>query len=180
MLLLDGSNQEISAAGVLNYLKFDEYTVDLAPYLASDQIIQYKIADRYLHELVYPDLTQRWERKNRKALLAEAHGRLSAPLYNLAFVAMALAAVIGGPFSRLGYIPRIMSVSAAAAGARLLGIAVLAASTGSVWVNVLQYLIPIAATLWGFGELFRWPANRWLATLGQRPSRPALAAGAAA
>ena len=180
MLLLDGSNQEISAAGVLNYLKFDEYTVDLAPYLASDQIIQYKIADRYLHELVYPDLTQKWERKNRKALLAEAHGRLSAPLYNLAFVAMALAAVIGGPFSRLGYIPRIMSVSAAAAGTRLLGIAVLAASSGSVWVNLLQYLIPVLATLWGFGELFRWPANRWLARLGNKPPHAALAAGAAA
>ena len=33
LVLRDGSNQEFSAAGVLNYLKFDEYTVDLAPYL---------------------------------------------------------------------------------------------------------------------------------------------------
>ena len=179
LVLRDGSNQEFSATGVLNYLKFDEYTVDLAPYLASDEINQYKIADRYLHELVFPDLTQKWERKNRKALLAEAHGRLSAPLYNIAFVAMALAAVIGGPFSRLGYIPRIMAVSASAAGARLLGIAILAASTGNVWVNVLQYLIPVACALWAFGELFRWPVNRMLPRFSPKPPRAALAGAAA-
>jgi len=179
LILRDGSNQEFSKAGVLNYLKFDEYTVDLSQYLASDEIIQYKIADRYLHELLYPDLTQKWERKNRKALIAEAHGRLSAPLYNIAFVAMALAAVIGGPFSRLGYIPRIMGVAASAAGARLLGIGVLAASTGSVWVNILQYLIPIACTLWAFGELFRWPVSRLLPSFGKRPAQTAFAGAAA-
>ena len=181
LVLRDGSNQEFSAAGVLNYLKFDEYTVDLASYLSSDEIIQYKIADRYLHELLYPDLTQRWERKNRKALLAEAHGRLSAPLYNLAFVAMALAAVIGGPFSRLGYIPRIMAVSASAAAARLLGIAVMAASTGSVWINVLQYVIPTLCALWAFGELCGWPIKRppGLPRFGGRPPRPSLAGAAA-
>ena len=178
LLLIDGSNQEFSAAGVLDYTKFDEYTFELAPYLSNNDIIQYKIADRYLHELLFPDLTQKWEKKNRKALLAEAHGRLSAPLYNLAFVAMALAAVIGGPFSRLGYVRRIMVVSAAA-GARLLGIAVLAASTGAVWINLLQYLIPIAATLWAMGELFRWPLNRRLAALGARRPRAVLAEAAA-
>jgi lipopolysaccharide export system permease protein len=179
LILRDGSNQEFSKAGVLNYLKFDEYTVDLSQYLASDEIIQYKIADRYLHELLYPDLTQKWERKNRKALIAEAHGRLSSPLYNIAFVAMALAAVIGGPFSRLGYIPRIMGVAASAAGARLLGIGVLAASTGSVWVNILQYLIPLACALWAFGELFRWPVNRLLPSFGRRPPQTAFAGAAA-
>jgi len=92
---------------------------------------------------------------------------------------MALAAVIGGPFSRLGYVRRIMVVSAAAAGARLLGIAVLAASTGAVWINLLQYLIPIAATLWAMGELFRWPLNRRLAALGARRPRAVLAEAAA-
>ncbi len=179
LILRDGSNQEFSSTGVLNYLKFDEYTVDLAPYLASDQLIQYKIADRYLHELLFPDLTQKWERKNRKALLAEAHGRLSAPLYNIAFVAMALAAVIGGPFSRLGYIPRIMAVSAAAAAARLLGIAMLAASSGAPALNILQYAVPVLAALWGFGELFRWPSSRLIARIGARPPRRALAGAAA-
>ncbi len=175
LILRDGSNQEFSSTGVLNYLKFDEYTVDLAPYLASDEVNQYKIADRYLHELMFPDLTQKWEQKNRKALLAEAHGRLSAPLYNIAFVAMALAAVIGGSFSRLGYVRRIMAVSAAAAAVRLLGIAVLAASSGTPTLNVLQYLIPILAALWAFGELFRWPVNRMIFRTGAKPPRAALA-----
>ena len=100
--------------GVLNFVKFEEYTFDLSSFMSSDVIVRYKIADRYLHELFFPDLTQDWERKNRKAMLAEGNARLSAPLYNIAFMAMALAAVIGGPFSRLGYGRQIVTVASAA------------------------------------------------------------------
>ena len=80
---------EIGASAGLN-LAFDEYVFDLAPYVNTQQTLHYKISDRYLHELLFPDLTQTWEQHERKAMLAEAHARLSAPLYNLAFMAMVL------------------------------------------------------------------------------------------
>ena len=127
LILRDGSSQEFSSAGVLNFVKFGEYTFDLSSFLSSNSLIRYKIADRYLHELLFPDFTQAWERKSRSAMLAEASSRLSAPLYNIAFMAMALAAVIGGPFSRLGYGRQIIAVAAAAVVVRLLGFAALAA-----------------------------------------------------
>ena len=173
LLMREGSSQAFSAAGVLNYLKFDEYIFDLSPFISTEDIIHYKIADRYLHELLFPDLTQQWEQHNRKKMLAEAHARLAAPLYNLTFMAMALAAVIGGAFSRLGYGRRILIVCAAAAVVRILGIGAQAACAGQPALNVIQYAIPIGAAWWAFAVLFRQRASRFSVRRLARP-RPAL------
>ncbi len=173
LLMREGSSQAFSAAGVLNYLKFDEYIFDLTPFISNEKIVHYKIADRYLHELLFPDLTQEWERQNRKKMLAEAHARLATPLYNLTFMAMALAAVIGGAFSRLGYGRRILIVCAAAALVRILGIGAQAACAGQPVLNVIQYAIPIGAAWWAFAVLFRERASRFSVRRLARPT-PAL------
>ena len=162
LVMWDGSNQEFSPSGVLNYLKFEEYTFDLKGFLSTDELINYKISDRYLHELLFPDLQQDWERQNRVKMIAEAHNRLSAPLYNIAFMAMALAAVIGGPFSRLGYGRRILLVGAGAAAVRILGFGAQAACESNVWFNLIQYALPLGAAAWAFHELFRQPVARFV------------------
>jgi lipopolysaccharide export system permease protein len=171
LIMRDGSSQEFNAHGVLNYLKFDEYTFPLSSFLSTDELIHYKIPDRYLHELLFPDLTQIWERQNRVAMLAEANERLASPLYNIAFMAMAMAAVIGGSFSRLGYGRRIVAVGAAALVARILGFAALAASNENVWLNLLQYMVPLGAAWWGFRQLFRQPVSRFVPLAPAGPSR---------
>jgi lipopolysaccharide export system permease protein len=178
LILRDGSSQQFSKAGVLNFAKWGEYTFPLSDFTSSNFLVRYKIADRYLHELLYPDLTQDWERHNRKAMLAEANGRLASPLYNIAFMAMALAAVIGGPFSRLGYGRQIVLVSGAAVLARLLGFGALAACAGTPWLNVIQYLIPLTPTAWAFGQLFRWPIRGFL-SLSPNLRRRSMAGAAA-
>lgn len=167
LVMQEGSSQSFSPAGVLNYLKFEEYIFDLTPFMSDDSLIHFKIADRYLHELLFPDLTQAWEQKNRKKMLAEAHARLATPLYNITFMAMALSAVIGGAFSRLGYGRRILIACAAAAVVRILGFGAQAACAGTPWLNLIQYLIPIGAAWWAFAILFRQRARRW-----SRPRRP--------
>jgi lipopolysaccharide export system permease protein len=163
LVMRDGSEQAYGKDGVLDYLSFSEYSFDLSQFLSKSELVRYKISDRFLHELVFPDLTQTWERQQRKAMLAEANARLSAPLYNIAFMAMAVAAVIGGSFSRMGYGQRIVAVSAAAAIARIAGFAVQALSVSSVWLNVVQYLIPIVAAAWAFRVIFRQRVNRFVA-----------------
>lgn len=179
LVMRHGSTQEFSDKGVLNYLSFDEYALDLRPYLTTRDTLRYKASDRYLHELFFPDLKQEFERKNRDRMLAEGHSRLSSPLYNIAFMAMALAAVIGSGFSRLGYARRMAAVGALAAAVRIIGFAVQAACEDSVWLNVMQYLIPIAAGAWGFSKLFRRVERRsglrdWLPFMGRdKPMRPA-------
>jgi lipopolysaccharide export system permease protein len=159
IIMKHGSNQSLSRTGGLNYVVFDEYTFQLAPYLPKGETVHYKASDRYLHELFYPDLTQVWERQNRLKLYAEGHARLAEPLYNIALVTLALAAVLGGGFSRLGYGKRILTAIAVAAVTRIAGFGMLAVADDQIWLNALQYAVPLAAIAWGLGQVFHKPAR---------------------
>jgi lipopolysaccharide export system permease protein len=153
LIMRHGSSQELTAGGVLNFLSFDEYALDLSPFLAKDEI-HFKTSDRFLHELVSPDLSQPWERQYRTKMLSEANARLASPIYNIAFMALAVAAVIAGPFSRFGYHSRITTAAAIAVGARILGFAVQAVAIHAVWLNLMQYLVPIGLTALALRSLF--------------------------
>ena len=177
LIMRNGSTQEFSQKGVLNYLTFDEYVFDLSALTDSAEMVHYKASDRYPHELFFPDLTQPWEQKNRKSLLAEGNARISSPLYNIAFMAMALAAIIGGGFSRLGYGRRIAVMAALAALTRILGFVVQAACEGAVWLNVLQYGVPLIALAFALRSIFTTQQSR-----ARKPARARAArlSGAAA
>ena len=155
LVMKEGSNQAFDKNGVLTHLAFDEYVFDLAPYVNTQQTLHYKISDRYLHELFFPDLTQDWEKQNRKKMLAEAHYRLSSPLYSLTFMALALLAVIGGSFSRMGYGRRIIAASGAAVVIRVVGVGAQAAADSAPLLNILQYATPLAPLLICLWLLFR-------------------------
>ena len=168
LIMRHGSSQEFSSAGVLNFLSFDEYSLDLSAFLKQDEAVHFKTSDRYLHELAFPDLTQAWEQQYQGKLMAEAHSRIASPLYNIAFMAIALAAVIGGPFSRLGYSSRIATAAGAAALARITGFTVQALAIHTSWLNLLQYLVPLGVTALALGLVFKGGIRR----AGRR--RPAL------
>ena len=170
LIMRQGSNQELSSEGVLNFLKFDEYIFNLAPFMNTYELVHYKISDRYMHELMFPDLQQEWEQRNRVKMIAEFHSRLSSPLYNLAFMAMALNAVIGGAFSRLGYGRRIAMIAGVVAFVRILGFAVQAACDDNAALNVVQYAVPLIATWWALAQVFRQKSSRsgGLRLLGSR------------
>jgi lipopolysaccharide export system permease protein len=160
LVLTNGSNQQLSSRGVLNYLTFRSYTFDLSPLANTEELIHYKPSDRYMHELFFPDLQQDWERRNRLSMLSEGHSRLATPLYNIAFMALALWAILGGGFSRLGYGRRIAAMGATAAVIRILGFQVEAASEDSAWLNILQYAVPLGATWFALAGIFRKPVAR--------------------
>jgi lipopolysaccharide export system permease protein len=162
LLLHDESTQRFSPRGVLNFLTTPEYPFELSQLNDPDELIHYKSSDRYMHELFYPDLQQAWEKRNRKSLLAEGNGRIATPLYNIAFMAMALSAIIGGSFSRLGYGRRIAIVSATAVFVRILGFVAQSAADSAVWMNVLQYLIPILTTVFALRSVFRQRVSRFI------------------
>jgi lipopolysaccharide export system permease protein len=175
LILHNGSTQEFSPRGVLNYLTYNEYPFELSTLNDTDEMVHYKPSDRYLHELFFPDLQQDWEKHNRKSLLAEGHSRITSPLYNIAFMAMALSAIIGGGFSRLGYGRRIAVMGAIAAFVRILGFVAQAACDDNVWLNILQYLIPLAATGFALRGVFRQRVSRFI-DIQRRPARIAAAA----
>jgi lipopolysaccharide export system permease protein len=162
LIMRHGSNQQLSKTGVLNYLAFDEYIFDLSPFLPKTEAVHYKASDRYLHELFQPDLSQTWEKQNKRKLFAEGHARLAEPLYNLALVSLALSAVLGGGFSRMGYGKRIATAAAAAALVRILGVGVQAVCDDNVWLNVLQYAVPLAAVMWAMSRIFHQKVRRFV------------------
>jgi lipopolysaccharide export system permease protein len=178
LIMRHGSQQALSRSGVLNYGAWEEDIFDLSPYLPKGEVVRYKASDRYLHELFLPDLTQPWEQQNELKLYAEGHARLAEPLYNLALVSLALSAVLGGGFSRMGYGKRIMTAAALAAVTRIAGVGVQAACDDDAWLNVLQYLVPLGATAWAMSRVFRQKTGRYIA-LGGRPIGFAPAARAA-
>lgn len=177
LIMRHGSNQQFSRQGVLQYTSFDEYTFDLSNLSHTDELVHYKIADRYPHELFFPDLTQDWEQRNKGKLLAEGHSRLAGPLYSIALMTMALAAVLGGSFSRMGYGKRMAAVGAAAAVVRIVGFGVQAACEDSAWLNVLQYVVPLAAMGWGLSQIFRQKVSKRSAAKPAKAS-PALTGAA--
>ncbi|WP_309643448.1 LPS export ABC transporter permease LptF [Phenylobacterium sp.] len=179
LVMQKGSNQEFSDTGVLNFLSFDEYIFDLSPFMATGELIHYKPSDRYLHELLFPDLQQSWEQRNRLKLLAEGHNRLASPLYNIALMAMALSAIVGGGFSRMGYGRRIAIIGAAAVTVRILGFVAQAGAESEAWLNVVQYLIPVAAGGFALRDIFRQKVSRFI-DMQLKPSRISRRAGAAA
>lgn len=168
LIMRKGSNQAYDAKGVLNHLSWDEYVFELAPFVSQEEVLHYKIPDRFLHELMFPDLTQPWEQQNRKKMLAEAHYRLSSALYNLTLMALALTAVLGGSFSRTGYGRRIATAAGIAAVVRLLGFAAQSAASSAPALNVLQYLVPLVPLGFAAAQLYR-------SSLPNPPRGPAVA-----
>jgi lipopolysaccharide export system permease protein len=86
-----------------------------------------------------PSLTPRI----RNAFLAEAHNRLSQPLYCLAFAMIALAAILRGRRQRGALALRLTMASLAAAAVRIAGFGVAGPASNHPAMTILFYLIPL-------------------------------------
>jgi lipopolysaccharide export system permease protein len=167
LVMRDGSREAFANNGALDYLKFDENTLDLTPYTNTSDTVAYKPSDLYMHELFFPDPAVQLKKSLRRKMLAEAHARLSSPLYVPTFVMFAILAVIGGAFSRMGYGRQIAFAAAAALCVRLAGALIQAACENTPWLNVLQYAVPLVPGWWAASRLFRGPL------VGAKPGRGA-------
>lgn len=155
LTLVNGSWQRYSSRGVLEYLSFGRQVVSLAPYSEVTDRVRYKPSDLYLTQLFNPSPQDLERVGSAGELMAEGHSRLSAPLYALMAMAMALSAIIGGQFSRTGYGLRIAKAAGVFLIVRIAGYGVVAASAWNSWLNVFQYLLPIIATAVALRLLFR-------------------------
>ena len=175
ILMHNATSQTLSDDGQLSFLTFEDSPFDL-PMQVQTNTTNSKPSDRYMSELLHPAASDEWGRKNRKAMLAEFHGRIAGPLYTLAFMAFSISAILGGGFSRLGYTRRVAALSAVAIATRILGFVVQEAAGHTPALNLLQYLIPLAGLffalgpyVWGPHFRFPWPT---------RPAKTALAGAA--
>lgn len=155
LTMIDGSWQKYSSRGVLETLSFDRYDFPLGQFSAVTEQIRYKPADLYLRQLLNPTPRVLETASARNELLAEAHARIAAPLYALVAAAFALVAILGGAFSRTGYSLRIAQAAGAFLVVRVVGYGLVAASAWNPWMNLLQYLAPLAAVVVATRLLFR-------------------------
>lgn len=156
VLTMQGASmQRYGSNNVLNALTVDTWVFDLAPYVTEAERLRFKPSDLWLTELFDPSPALLRDSDGRGALAAEAHARLSAPLYALTAMAMALAAIMGGAFSRTGYGWRISKAAGAFLLVRVVGYGLAGASASAAWLNMLQYLLPLAAAAIALSLLFR-------------------------
>ncbi|MGZ9114013.1 MAG: LptF/LptG family permease [Brevundimonas sp.] len=155
LTLINGSWQRYSSKGVLEYLSFGRQDVPLGAYANVTDRIRYKPSDLYVPQLLNPSPQDVEQVGSAGELTAEAHSRLSAPLYALMAMAMALTAIMGGQFSRTGYSLRIAKAAGAFLIVRVAGYGIVSASAWNGWLNVFQYLLPLVATIIALRLLFR-------------------------
>lgn len=110
VVLVNGNRQQVDRAdGHLSLLYFDKYSVDLN-WLSKDIEEHWRgPQERFLGELLHPNMNDKNDAYYYGQLIVEAHRRLISPFYALAFALIGLAALLSGDFSRRGQAKRILA-----------------------------------------------------------------------
>jgi lipopolysaccharide export system permease protein len=152
LLMLDGAAQRRGRErGELSVLRFESLVFDLAQFMADPGDRGRKASEHSLRELLAGEGT--WLPRGRR--LAEAHERMSAPLYGLALPLVALAAILGPGFTRRGYGQRVIAAVAIGVGLRGAGLALKAATVAEASLWPLLYappLLGVALSLWALSR----------------------------
>jgi lipopolysaccharide export system permease protein len=144
IVMRDGQVQQQTDEGSVDVLDFDRYVLKFDGVFEEPDLFFLKASDRTLFDLVFPDRTSHYDQRNVDEFLAEAHGRLSAPLLNIALAMVALVGVLMGDFSRRGYGRRIMWAAIIALIIRLAALMMQAAAADEPQLNAVQYALPLA------------------------------------
>ena len=147
LFLRNGSLQTKSKeSGEISIVPFEELAINIASLQNDRGELVLELTERYPHELLNPDMSKPYDRINAGKLIAEGHSRYAAPFYAFAYVLIGLYAMIGGPYSRRGYIVRIAAAGGAIFILRVCGFFVqgLVADHGGYW---LLYAIPLQTSL---------------------------------
>jgi lipopolysaccharide export system permease protein len=162
LIMYDGTVEQSAAGGAqLSVLTFKNYSFNLDQFSGPARITLRKTSERYLGELLNPP-ERNVAPAIRTAWLAEAHNRLSQPLYCLAFAMIALAAILRGRRQRGALAMRLTGASLAAAAVRIAGYGVSGPASSHPSLFVLFYLIPLIGTALAWAVLMGWTPAAWL------------------
>lgn len=130
----------------VSIIRFEEVAIDVVDYQEGPGELVLELTERYPHELLNPDMSKPYDRANAGKLIAEGHSRYAAPLYAFAYVLVGLYALIGGPYSRRGYLLRMAAAGGVIFLLRIGGFLAqgLVSEYAGYW---LLYAIPIEASI---------------------------------
>lgn len=173
----NGQIQQVDKLGQLSVLDFDDYVFELAGFLAEDSQLVLKPSDRFLHELLFPDLGDYYQHRDQDKFKAEAHARMASPLLNFAMCVIAVIAVLGGDFSRRGYQTRVTIAVSGAILLIMITLSLQSAAGLNPALNALQYALPLGITF--ISMLIFLSGGRFLHLSGSQKSRSAELKGVA-
>jgi lipopolysaccharide export system permease protein len=110
VVLFNGDRQQVERSdGRLSMLYFAKYSIDLG--LLTDNFENHwrRPQERFLHDLLVPDPTNKSDQFYFGQLITEGHQRLVVPLYAIAFTLIGLAALLSGDFNRRGQTLRVLT-----------------------------------------------------------------------
>ncbi len=160
LLLKNGSVQSVADyTGKVDIIQYQDWAIDISSLRDGDDEFQLEMTERYLGELLNPDLSKPYDRQNASKLIAEGHSRIASPLYAFAYVLIGLYSLIGGAYTRRSYFIRVALAGVAIFALRFAGFMVqgVAAATDEFW---MVYAPPLAAMGAAGFLLFAPPASR--------------------
>ena len=127
-------------------IEFKSYAIDLNRFeVKDDEGSDLKPRERYLNELVNPEPTSALYRRLPGQFRSELHERLANPLYPIAFVMIALAAVGQAQSTRQNRVERVVIAFIAAVAARIAGLALNFVVVLNAAATPLLYALPLSA-----------------------------------
>ena len=148
LIMQNGNIEQGEAKGArLSVLGFERYVFDLDQYAGPQRASDRDTNERYLPELFEAQSAPTIPPVRRGVYLAEAHNRLSAPLYCIAFALIALAATAKGRMARSSYALRLSGAALMGATLRLVGYAAQGLAARSPEFDFILYLLPLAGIL---------------------------------
>jgi lipopolysaccharide export system permease protein len=145
LIMMDGTIENSAQGGKqLQVLHFQSDTLDLDQFSGPARYSLRKLPERFLGELLWPP--ERITQRVRDQFYAEAHDRLSQPLYCIAFALIALAAVMRGRRQRGSVALRLGLAILAAVGLRVIGYGVVGLAQRHPPLVAALYLLPLLGT----------------------------------
>lgn len=175
LIMVNGTIETSGQGGKqLQVLHFDSYVINLDQFSGPASFSIRKVPERFMNELLWPPekgLTPRL----RGQFFAEAHNRISQPLYCIAFALIAMAAVMRGRRQRGSVAMRLTIASLAAAGLRIAGYGIMGLAQRNPPLVAIFYLLPLLGAVGAIAFLAGYTPASLLARL-----RPAAMAGTSA
>ncbi|MDA0260693.1 MAG: LPS export ABC transporter permease LptF [Proteobacteria bacterium] len=138
-VLLKGNRQELDANDIrVSFLFFDRYTLDLGQFSETPATRWREPSERYLDELFNPGPGAD-DVANAGKMFAEAHQRLSSPLYAIVFVLIAVTSMLYGEYNRRHDWVRIFVAAASVMLVQALGLSFTSVASKAPEFVVLVY-----------------------------------------
>ena len=132
IVVVNGNKQSFKD-GRLHVLRFDRSTLDLGMNKQVQKLRWAEPSERYLPDLLFPDMNNADDRDRKGTLIAEGHSRLATPILPMTLSAIALAIIMGGQFSRRGQLKQVLTA---------IGI-MIALYVNHIWLSNMAARLPV-------------------------------------